>query len=256
MSSRIPTQARPSVEQLGTVQQEYKATFGRFIVLAVIILVVVLVFLLAVAGASNSLFPLLIGSAIACVVFIGVMVLVLIRPRLSVIQCEKGLAIYRGNELVAVVPWDNVAHVQQVVVRHSTDGVPTGTTYRYSIQTTDGRSFSFSNIVLSNTLRDVRHLGERIQQATFPLILARTLTALNAGQPVQFGTLSVSQTGLSTKGVTIPWSEVSGARVTNGRIQIQRAGHRFNWANLSVGQTPDALVLIALLNQLTSFRDL
>ena len=47
-----------------------------------------------------------------------------------------------------------------------------------------------------------------------------------------------------------PLAEVGSARVSNGQIQIQKQGRWLNRANLSVAMTPDALALIALLNQL------
>ena len=247
--SPMATQAQPAVGQLGRVHAEFKPSASSVILWLVVLAILFGIFAIVVSSSDPSNTALyVIGLGIFVLIALG-LVGSLFLPRMRVVQHERGLVIYHGKQLSAVVPWEHIVHVRQSIMRFRTYGVTTRTMYRYVVQTWDGRSFVFTN-----SLSHIKELGECIQQATFPIIWARNLAAVNAGQPVQFGTLTLNQAGLWNGNSGIAWSEVSGARVNNGRIHIKRAGRWLNWANKSVAQIPDALVLIALLNYLTGPR--
>jgi len=53
---------------------------------------------------------------------------------------------------------------------------------------------------------------------------------------------------------SILWSEVSGAQVSRGTIYIKKSGRRRSWASQQVARTPDFLVLITLVNNLSGQR--
>jgi hypothetical protein len=234
---------------LGAVQREFRPSQAAVIIVLVVIGVLAIIFAIGATGSSSDGGGFAVGLVICLLLALGVILLSVFLPRKSVVQHERGLAVYRRKELVAVVPWDRIAHVTQAITRTYTNGVHTNTSYRYSIQTVEGRSFTFSN-----GLRHVKDLGVRIQEATFPIILARSQAAFNTGQPIQFGKLSLSQAGMQSGSASIPWSEVSGAQVSRGTIYIRKSGQRRGWASQQVARTPDFLVLITLVNNLIGQR--
>ena len=248
--------------QLGRRKHEYlpsqanALTFLIFGAVCLLLAVSALVFVITSGGFSDltlsgNLAPLLLTLIVVVVLLVvgGFCVYVYFIPRTSVAQYENGLAIYRGGQLTAVVPWESVTEFYQDVTRYRAYGVNTATVYTYRITTRDGRSFSFGA-----NLRKIDKLGERIQEAVIPIIAARAQAAFNAGQPAQFGAVTLSQAGLTYKGNSIPWTEFSGVRVSNGHIELQKQGRWFNWASLAIADTPNALALVYLLNQLLATR--
>ena len=141
--------------------------------------------------------------------------------------------------------WDQIIGAWQSVTRHYRNGIYTGTTHTYTIQGADGRK-----AVFNDALRNVEKLGDAIQKQTFSYLFPRAVASFMAGQPLNFGKLTISQQGVSNGRETVLWGEIKQFRLHQGVISISKQGRWFNWSNATVAQTPNVFVFLALVDHI------
>lgn len=160
------------------------------------------------------------------------------RRSLRVLVFPEGLVHIRGGK-AQVFRWDEIAKVYMSLQKTRVGGRAVQHSYR--IQDVRGKRAEFTG-----DIPGVATLGQTIQQEVTRRMLPRALETYNAGGTVEFGSLSVSQQGLSNRRETVPWSDIEEVKVQRGIITVKKAGKWLNWANVTVGGTPNVFVFLAL----------
>jgi hypothetical protein len=159
-----------------------------------------------------------------------------------------GLARIQGAK-VQEVRWDDIRAVWQSITKHYRNGIYTGTTYLYTVQTADNRQMKFSN-----EFKGIEQLGQLIQTEATNRLFPRMIAAYNAGQPVPFGDFTISKDGISHKNKNLPWSEIEGAQINNGYVTFKKQGKWFNWANVPVAAIPNLIVFLSLIDHVVGLK--
>jgi hypothetical protein len=109
-----------------------------------------------------------------------------------------------------------------------------------------------SRLVLKDIGRDSRIIRERVRRETNRLLLPRAIARYNAGEPISFGDLSVSPSGLMLGPDTLPWKHLSGIRLDpKGYLTIQQAGlSQAWWYYCDADEVPNLFLLLALLEKI------
>lgn len=159
--------------------------------------------------------------------------------------------------------WDEVTHVWRAITRHSVNGSPTYTDYRYTLRLADGRSRSFRGVLparrarASGTVRlkptpgmttpvTIEQLGRLLETGVTRVQLPKAIDRLNAGQPVSFGPLTLSPSGIAVGDQSLPWSEVEGVQTRKGMVSVRKSGKWLVWKRVPVSDIPNFSVFDAL----------
>ncbi|MGL4554228.1 MAG: DUF6585 family protein [Gemmataceae bacterium] len=115
------------------------------------------------------------------------------------------------------------------------------------IKTRDGVEATFLYI-----LSDWAKMANTIQVETAKVIGPKAFADYEAGKPVKFGNVVVSQSGLKIGGKSIPWTLVVRTTVENGYYNVYQPGEEWCTVSASLGETPNMLVLLHLLDRTPS----
>lgn len=198
-------------------------------------------------------------------VLLGILLIVkaLLNYNLRVQVYQHGLVFHKRNRN-DVIRWDQIAYVWHIVKKttnttrntnYSTGWTTTTTSttayHSYAVQRVDG-----ANFVFDRTFSHLRELGKTIEQESARYLLPQAIAAYNAGQPIKFGNMSVSFSGVSDGRKMLSWSELKSFKVdeNNGAIAIRKQGKWLNWSNISLSKTPNVLVFEALVNSIVGSR--
>lgn len=168
-----------------------------------------------------------------------------LRTRNRSVSLTRDGLIYNKNGTLTTVRWDEIAGVWQNITRRYYNGVYTGTTHVYTLQTYDKKKLTFND-----TLKNVEELGNTIQKEVSNRHLPRAMETYNSGGTVSFGTVSVNRLGLTKGDKTLPWNEIQGVQIKKGYIQIKKQGKWLNWANIPVSAIPNMLVFLTLVDRI------
>lgn len=153
------------------------------------------------------------------------------------------------NGKLSDVRWRDVNAVWQNVTKHYYNGVYTGTTHIYTIQTSDGKRF-----IWKDTIKNVENLGEIMQNAVTNIRLPEAFNAYESGQTVSFGPLAVNLTGISKGNQTVPWTEVKGVQIEKGYIRVKKQGGWFNFANVPASSIPNLFIFLSLVDKIVGIN--
>lgn len=188
---------------------------------------------------SNLIGGLLFG--LACVALAVVADVFAVRVlRRTVDVYANGLVVTSGTQR-DILRWDQAASVTQYIVRRYTNGIYSGTTYRYTLRMQDGRKFLFSN-----GIRNVEALGKLIQTGITNELLPRALAAVQMGQTIAFGKFSLNREAIMRGQTSLPWGDVSAIDLQRGSIYVRKRGQRIAWGTASVGTTPNLFIFLAV----------
>jgi hypothetical protein len=158
---------------------------------------------------------------------------------------ENGLA-YNDRTGLRQIRWDQVDGVWQQVTKHYYNGIYTGTTHLYTLQTSDGQKMKFDD-----KFAKVEELGTGIQKYVSNALYPRYVQALNNGQKVTFGPLAIDREGIYNGNKSLKWAEIKAVKIQSGTISIKKEGGWFNWASVSVPQVPNFWIFYELVSRLT-----
>lgn len=162
---------------------------------------------------------------------------------------EHGLVRIRGKS-VKVTRWDDIGAVWQRITRNYYNGIYTGTTYVYTIQSKNGEKFKITNVY-----KDVESLGNIIQSEVTKRLLPSMVRAYQSGQTVSFGKLSLNPQGIIYKDRQLPWNEIKDLKIERGFISVKKEGGRwFNWASVSAASVPNLFVFLAMTDSIVGIR--
>jgi hypothetical protein len=181
--------------------------------------------------------------------FVGIglhLLIKLFRNRgLRVLVFPHGLVCLRRGQAV-VCRWDDVEEVwQDLTDQYTLFGLVHRPYYYYTLRLRDG-----SRVRFDHHLQDVRRLGDTVLRQTFPQLLRRALGALQAGEVLSYGGLTVSRHGLGNGKHVVPWGEVQQVGIYNGRVLVARGGKWLKWGDYPVKKVPNVHVLLELVRRL------
>ncbi|MFN8374229.1 MAG: DUF6585 family protein [Anaerolineae bacterium] len=161
---------------------------------------------------------------------------------------DEGFARIRGRKIEAV-RWTDVRSVLQSVTHYRRYGQTISTRYIYTIETADRR-----RIKLSNEIKDISLLGDTIQQETSKRMLPQAVAAYQSGQPVSFGSITLSKDGVSQGRKQLSWAEVEGVQIENGYVKFKKQGKWFNWANVPAAKIPNLYVFLSMVDNIVGIK--
>ena len=195
--------------------------------------------------AENVALPLVIALA-AFVIGVSVLINIWRNWRLAAALYENGIA-YQSRTGVQQANWSDVTAVWQQVTRHYTNGVYTGTTHRYTLQTNTSQK-----IVLDDRLgKKVEELGKAVQSAVSNSLYPRYLTAIQNGQRLDFGPLAMDNQKLYAGKKELRWDEIKAVKINKGLISIKKDKGWLSWANVTVPQIPNFFIFYDLVGRFT-----
>jgi hypothetical protein len=105
---------------------------------------------------------------------------------------------------------------------------------------------------VAETLPSHPSIGQVVEQNIMQRKLPDALNAIRAGHPVDFGELRLDSLGLviDQGRKTLAWSDLVSITSEQDTIIIRQKGHRSAWAKLPITETPNAVILFALLRSL------
>jgi len=167
--------------------------------------------------------------------------------------------------------WDEVTHVWQAVTRHSANGSPTYTDYRYTLRLADGRSRDFRGTLPARSARasgavllaptpgittpiTIEQLGRLLETGVTRAQLPKAIERFNAGQAVSFGPLSVGPSGIAAGDQLLPWSEIQEVQTRKGMVSVKRSGRWLAWKRVQVSQIPNYFIFDTLVRAILAQR--
>ncbi|MFZ6027235.1 MAG: DUF6585 family protein [Chloroflexota bacterium] len=123
--------------------------------------------------------------------------------------------------------------------------IPAGTTYLATVTQKGGEV-----IVLDNRLSKIKQLCEGFQERLASVQMPAYLAKIQAGQRIEFGVLSLDQSGIYQGNKSLPWAEVGKVTLEDGTLSISRQGKWGNWAKYPFSQIPNAALFYTLAKQM------
>jgi hypothetical protein len=165
---------------------------------------------------------------------------------LAAVLYEDGLALNR-REGLQVVRWTQISTVKQAVTKHYYNGVYTGTTHLYTLETTD-----HVKLQLNDRLTRVEDLGKAVQHGVSNALFPQYVQALQSGQRLTFGPLSLDAQKLYSGSKELAWSEIKAISINKGIISVKKEKGWFSWASVTVPQIPNFFIFVEIVSRLTT----
>jgi hypothetical protein len=154
---------------------------------------------------------------------------------------RTGLLIERRKDRIHV-RWSAVSAIYTSSIHYR---IPLLSTPRVSIEL---HSQSGRRVRLPAVLAGAEQLVSSIKARTYPRLLDEYRQAFNAGQPLTFGPLLFSRSGLQHGRRALAWSEVDSVTLERGRLTV-RPRHGRGW-RIAVRRIPNAEVCLQLASHL------
>lgn len=155
---------------------------------------------------------------------------------------ENGLIANLNGKLHSA-SWSEIASLTESIEAYYLNGVHTSDRYLYTIEKTDGDSFSFDNIIFQT-----KHIGQEIKEKTFELMYPPVLQKLKRGEKIHFGSLSIDSNGLSAGSERFLWTSLAAAELKDGMIRVKDVNGKII-AERIYAAVPNAHILTALLKE-------
>jgi hypothetical protein len=162
---------------------------------------------------------------------------------------EKGLAYFDRKGLQSM-RWEEIGEFYLSIVRQLSFGIPTGTTYRYTINKLGG-----GKLVFDNRFERIQHLGSLIGRNILPIQYKLAADVYNSGQAASFGPVKVSRAGLTISKKTYPWNEIEQVSVQQGMFKIsKKGGGWFSGASTPVAYIPNLEAMLSIIDQVVGIK--
>lgn len=164
--------------------------------------------------------------------------------RKAVAVYEEGIAL-RSLRALRAWSWADVTALYMAMTHEV--GIFPRTSHRYTIEHISGERASFDD-----WLENVGQLGALVSRQLVERRYPPAAARFNAGEPVNFGHLSLDQNEIRLKGRSVAWDQVESVTVRRGYFEIQgKDGKR---SGLDVAAIPNLDVLLLLLDHVTELQ--
>jgi hypothetical protein len=223
--------------QLGTLAQVYQVNMLKLCFFAGIALLVTLLYI-----------PIAIGDHLGILVLLALlaatgyaMYYLVTNFNLKAYVFSEGLIRAKGSQ-IDVMRWEHVDAVWEKIVQYRYRGlIPLYKTYNYTVRRNDGAQFKFPSAFKSNKL-----LGEAIQQEVMRRQLPNAIATYDSGNPVNFGTLTVSTQGISKGAVLTPWNQIGKVDFKRGWLIVHKQGSLLAASRTRASTVPNLQVFLQL----------
>jgi hypothetical protein len=176
-----------------------------------------------------------------------------------------------GDDTVSA-RWEDVADFVYSAVTMVKNGRRTETGYYYKLTLTNGWSARLPGHLRVEAAREsqavslvavpgvttpvtIEQLGRLMMAEITRIQLPRATAAYNAGQPVTFGPVTVSQHGIAVGNKSLPWNEIQEVETSSGSVSVKKVGQRLlAWKVLPVNRIPNYFVFDALVRTILAGR--
>lgn len=150
---------------------------------------------------------------------------------------------FRGK--TSVVRWTEIKTVLQKIVRYYGYVGPIGANYAYVVTLMDGRTLTYAN-----PLPDIAGFGDILQKAVTQIQLPKVITAVDAGEAVSFGRLTLMRDGIKFQGILYMWDMIDKVFLNAGLINVRLKGANLatGWPTQKVHDTPNVFVFLGLVS--------
>lgn len=199
------------------------------------------------------IFNLIIGLAMA-VFLIGLWLIwvVLRTPNFSrslaarrVYLYEHGFVITERPEDPQVYRWDAIDTVFQKIVSQRSYGIEVAKNYLYTITRRDGRVLK-----LTQFWADIDKLGPHVNNSVSQALLPGAVAAIERGQGVRFGDMTLSATTFAGRTKQVSWADVRAVRINNGYVSVDVTGKRLAVSTTAAAKLPYLPLFFALVDHL------
>ncbi|MDX3245186.1 DUF6585 family protein [Streptomyces sp. ME18-1-4] len=178
-------------------------------------------------------------------------------PNFSRKQAAKRLYLFEHGMIVepqfgsgmTAFRWESV-QLYQDITQLFINGIPAPTKYVYSVAAP-----SYGGAEMTGFYENPETWGPLLQEAVLRVQGPVVLKAILEGGTVDFGSLSVSRTGVaSTKSGHLPWSAVKEISVKAGTVHVMKFDMPTPWSTVPVSCIPNLYVFLAIARNLTPAR--
>ncbi|WP_405132764.1 DUF6585 family protein [Nocardia sp. NBC_01388] len=160
---------------------------------------------------------------------------------------EHGVVIF-GRGATTVFRWDTVTVLQDLVetkyMWYLSDTIASMKD-RYLLTDPSGGSYR-----ISGEFVEAGQWGPVIREGILAARLPGALAAVEAGQTLTFGSITVNRDIVTARGRSVPWSDIEGIRTQRGFISLRVAGQRFSLVKAPANAVPNIFVFLELAERL------
>lgn len=198
----------------------------------------------------KAMLPWVVGALIAFVLAVLILWGIYTRRKKAVVVYTNGFA-YSDRKKVVSWHWDQIKDVTANVVRHYTNGIPTGTTHQYTLVHINGEK-----LVLNDQIKDIENFYTHVQNNTLQQRYQRLANDFNSGSPVAFGSVVIGKdTGIQIGKKVYPWAEIEEVAINKGMLSVKKKGGGWlSGASATAGSIPNLHVLLSILNQVVGLK--
>lgn len=261
------------INQLGARLVAYKPGTGKIILLGSILMLIGLPFAIGgivsmrsvtVSDNSSNTFEGWLLSIGVILILIGIIALILAfgNRKLRAYVYEQGF-IFVNKEGPKTVRWEQITQVWHKLeeVKTTTEkdpktGASTSKTSKistdvYTVQSSDG-----TTCTIDTSYYGLSAFGPVLEQTYPRYLLPRILASYRAGNPITFGTLMVSASGISNGTAQLAWGSFTAIEVDTkkGDITLRHGAESQPWSTISITDTPNIVLFEALVNTIASGR--
>lgn len=177
-----------------------------------------------------------------------------LRPGEYVYLYERGLVCPLEGGGARAVSWESVTAMHQDVTRTYVNGGYTGTHYAYRLLVDGPREVTVGGFLDEETVlppdgSQIRELAQIVLDETVRRALPRATAALEAGERVAFGEVTLHGLGIGLPSGTAPWERVRRCEWRGDGLVVVRAAGAGRWAR-EAKEIPDFPVFWALVKEL------
>jgi hypothetical protein len=158
---------------------------------------------------------------------------------------EQGFIVLDKPDNPQAFRFDAIDTVFQQIVSRRTYGIEVARTYVYTVTARDGRVTKVTQF-----WSDIAELGSHINTSVSNALLPGTITAIERGQSVQFGDMTLNATGIAGRRKSVTWKEVSDVRIANGYVSVKVAGKFWSLSTVAAAKLPNLPLFLALAGRL------
>ena len=147
--------------------------------------------------------------------------------------------------------WEEIGEFYLSITRNFSYGIPTGTTYLYTVKKLGG-----GKLVFDNRFENVAAPG-RPDRTEYILPIQYQLAAdiYNSGQTASFGPVAISRAGLTISKKTYPWNEIEQVSVQQGIFKVsKKGGGWFSGASTPVASIPNLEAMLSIIDQVVGVK--
>ena len=128
--------------------------------------------------------------------------------------------VYRRGRRKETLLWEQIQRVHTAAVSYGFSSLAWGAQTTLKLHTNDGRQFH-----LTHALTDMNDLAETIKRQVYPGLLDAYRHKFNQGDPLSFGPLSLTETGVQRDDQMLKWDHLGRVSLGRGSLLLEPSDH-------------------------------